>query len=764
VLLAWLVFATAFALYVRTLVPGLTWGDAGELVAAAHTLGLAHPPGSPLYLILAKVASLVPIGSIAFRINLLSALAAASAVAALYLLVRDLLRLAEPATATPGLPRAVSVEVPAAGAALAFAATPTLWAYAIVAEVYTLQLLFVVMSMACGLRWLATEEPSCLGRAWLFAGLGLAVHPAGLFALPGLGYLLWRARCRRPGLRPLLGPLCLVLPGLALYLYVPLRALADPMVDWGFPRTLGEILAYLTASQYRYDGGPLGRPSVATLVGSALSHLTWPVREFAGLLIPVVALGAGVCVQRYRAAAIFTALVAGGTSLGPLASPSFDASRDGPAYFLPLYAVMAIWLGLGLQWVLARGVREAGPVFRGVAWRSVLAGGLIVMVIPGLVGLRGYPAARGRQTDVPPRLARFLLDEVKPGAVILAQDDDVLFPLWYVQQAENHRKDVAVLPIPWLGLYPRQIQRRYPDLIVPPGGKAGLVEAFLLANAGRRPLYVVGAPEGSGSASARLIPRGVLFEFGNDVADREAHRRALARFEMVVLGGESASLDRGTALVMARLYGGIGRGLASRGWADEGLRLLARAAALPGLSRAGTDLPVIAAQAGDGQTLPPNTVGPSPAPTGPEVLTPAEGARIPVLLPTMFSWTSFGGAQAYFFEYTGPGLSFTNPRGTAQDPINGVPPRGSAFVWNATSFIVALDPAVPAGTYQFRIAALDAMGRFIGTFSDARTVNVEPLVMTGGPTIVPTPTATPPPPAPVPARTPFPPDPEGGNQ
>lgn len=769
-LIALLVSAAAFVLYVRTLVPGLSWGDAGELVAAAHSLGLAHPPGSPLYLVSAKLASLVPVGNIAFRINLLSALAATGLVAVLYVLIRDLLCVVEPATASPRVSRTVLVELPAGGAALAFAVTPTLWSYAVIAEVYTLHLLLVGLSMACGLRWLATEDSRCLGGAWFLAGLGLAVHPDTLLVLPGLGYLLWSAWRRGWPPRAILGTVCLLLPGVAFYLYVPLRALADPGMDWGFPRTAGEVLAYVFAAQYWYEGGPLGWPSAAAFVRSALSHLAWPVQEFTMFTLPVAALGLGICVRRCRRAAVFTALIAGATYLGPLASPGFDASRDGPAYFLPLYAVMAIWLGLGLQWIFARGIRGPDALSRETAWGPVLAIGLVVITLPALVGVRGHRAAQARWTDVPARFARFLLDELKPGAVMLAQDDDVLFPLWYVQEVEGHRRDVTVLAIPWLGLHSRQVARRYPDLVIPQGGDAGRVHAFLVANAGRRPIYLVGSAEGMTSEAARLVPRGVLFEFGGGAADRDGHQRALARFERVVLGGWGGPLDRGTALLIGRLYGGIGRTLANRGWLREGLNLIARATTLPGPSWPGTDLPVIAAQAGGGQTAPPNTAGPTPTPTptppptGPTVLSPAEGARIPVLVPTTFSWSSFGGAQAYLFEYTGPNLTFTNLRGTAPDPINGVPPRGSAFVVNVTGFTVPIDPAAPAGPYEFRIAALDASGRFIGTFSDARTVIVEPQIMTAGPTPRPGPTPTPPPAAPRPTPTPFPPDSEGGNQ
>src|SRR6266851_1608626 len=82
---ALLVFIVSLVLYACTLAPTVTLVDSGELILAARTLGVAHPPGFPLYVLLAHLATLVPIGSIAVRVNFASALfaALASAIAAL---------------------------------------------------------------------------------------------------------------------------------------------------------------------------------------------------------------------------------------------------------------------------------------------------------------------------------------------------------------------------------------------------------------------------------------------------------------------------------------------------------------------------------------------------------------------------------------------------------------------------------------------------------------------------------------------------------
>ena len=86
------VFAFSLALYVWTLAPTVTLVDSGELIVAARTLGVAHPPGFPLYILLAHLASIVPLGSVAARVNFASAIFAALASTAVTLLMLELIR------------------------------------------------------------------------------------------------------------------------------------------------------------------------------------------------------------------------------------------------------------------------------------------------------------------------------------------------------------------------------------------------------------------------------------------------------------------------------------------------------------------------------------------------------------------------------------------------------------------------------------------------------------------------------------------------
>src|SRR5205085_949809 len=164
-LCAGVVFVAALLLYIWTLAPTVTLTDSGELIVVARGLGVAHPPGFPLWVILAHLASLVPLGNVAMRINFSSALFAALASAMLTLVVAEMmiavadLEISNKRSAQlrknneAAEMRFVLVFAPALGAGLLMAVSRTLWSYATIAEVYALNALLILVVLFLMLRW-----------------------------------------------------------------------------------------------------------------------------------------------------------------------------------------------------------------------------------------------------------------------------------------------------------------------------------------------------------------------------------------------------------------------------------------------------------------------------------------------------------------------------------------------------------------------------------------------------------------------------------
>jgi hypothetical protein len=180
--LAALTFALALTLYVRTLAPGLLLGDSAEFQTLAYTLGMTHPTGYPVYVLLARLFTLLPLGDLAWRVNLFSAVAASLALALLYLAGRVL----------------VGWRIAALAGPLALSVCQVFWWQAIIAELYTAASALLAGAILLLVLWRRTDDWRYLAGAGLLGGLSLGVHNTVALAAPAvLIYLLLTARTRK---------------------------------------------------------------------------------------------------------------------------------------------------------------------------------------------------------------------------------------------------------------------------------------------------------------------------------------------------------------------------------------------------------------------------------------------------------------------------------------------------------------------------------------------------------------------------------------
>jgi Protein O-mannosyl-transferase TMEM260-like len=170
-----LLFLVSFMLYVRTLAPSLLYGDSAEFQTIAYTLGVGHPTGYPVYVLLAKLFTFLPFGEIAYRVNLFSAFCAALSVALVYLIIRKL----------------GGMFMSAIFGALTLALTPLFWKHASIAEIYAPSAACLAFILFGVLQWKETNNPRWLFITGLFGGLSLGIHTT--VALSGIALLLYLA-------------------------------------------------------------------------------------------------------------------------------------------------------------------------------------------------------------------------------------------------------------------------------------------------------------------------------------------------------------------------------------------------------------------------------------------------------------------------------------------------------------------------------------------------------------------------------------------
>ena len=421
-------------LYLYCLPPVLPpYRDAGEMAGAAWTLGVAHQPGYPLYIIPAKLFSLLPLGNPAWRLNLFSALAGLAGVFVFWRAA------ASQFSVWAALP-----------AALLLGLNFTLRTVSSVPEMYALNFLFAAALL------LTASLP---GRAAVFLsafllGLGMANRMDLLLAAPAVLILLWPA-LRAGGWPQFFKAVGFALLGFSLYLFLPLRSAGFPLFDWSHPADPATFFAVITRKSYgstldlislNYARGELFLPSLKYYA----AHL-WQNFSLALALA-----AAGLWLEWRSAPRRLAALGALFLFSGPLflylanmpPNPHALAIVE-PYYLLPDLAV-AFWVAAGLFHLSGLFPRALPPL----ALAAAAAAGLVWHNWAYASDRRWLFAAEDHAADA--------LRSVPPGGVLVAKKDVQLFSLWYLQSVKGLRPDLAVVAqglsgAPWY----RALQGRY---------------------------------------------------------------------------------------------------------------------------------------------------------------------------------------------------------------------------------------------------------------------------------------------------------------
>jgi hypothetical protein len=411
-----LVSFLAAALYALTLAPDISWAhdgqDGGDLITAVMTGGVPHPPGYPTYLLLAAPLTNLPVANPAWRLNLFSAVCAASAVGLVTLTV---LRLSE----RLGYQRR---EVVGAVAGLSLAFSRGLWSQATIAEVYALGAFFaaLLVFLACPVQ----HTPDC---AWAFTfgailgvalGANLMLCLAGLLALRTLGcqWKMWGWAAWGLAL------------GLCVFLTLPLRAQNHPPVNWGNAST-PDGFWWLVSAQL-YTGYVFALP--LNLLG--LKLLAWAsivVRQFT----PIGVLVSGVGILRLWK---FDKRLTGVTLVMYVGWSVFAigySTTDSYVHLVPAWVLMAIWLGMGLVELAHRVGRSVPPVLR---WGAAFALPLTLLAI-------NWPAMEARLDQAATDFGRMVMTGAPARAILVTSTDAHTFTLWYHQYVLRQRPDVLIV-------------------------------------------------------------------------------------------------------------------------------------------------------------------------------------------------------------------------------------------------------------------------------------------------------------------------------
>lgn len=459
----------SFLVYLRTLAKGIHFGDGLELATAAHILGVPHPTGYPLYMLLLKLFTWLPIGEVIARTTLFSAVCMALAVGTTSLILRSFITRVVPAWTEK------AVVITAAAGALGAALLKFHWNNATVTEVYAFQFLLMVLFTWCGLQFLQSLQSKWLVVAAACIGAGLANHRLTLLlGIPMVLLLLhaWKFKGRGPAAKIIAVSAMVICIFLSVYVYLPIRAKAKPAINWGNPDTAGRFIKHVRGGDYLDSfflrinpGKPLTASTygmfashrAATLVADFVDQLTpapytsKPVQELSRVfrrpealtsLLFIILSGATVAgifagVRAWTAGFGIIALIAA-QNLAPIFLYTIQDIAD---YYLYLFWFGWLSLYIGLVWLVSRAAEGGGFLSR-----PELA--YVFVLLPLLIGLGNWRrcdrSADFSAADYSSMILPADKTKMPEGSILLTSGDNDIYTAWYRQLVKSERRDVLV--------------------------------------------------------------------------------------------------------------------------------------------------------------------------------------------------------------------------------------------------------------------------------------------------------------------------------
>ena len=581
-ILAGVMFLISFIVYFDTMAPTVSYWDCGEFIAVAHTLGVPHPPGSPFFLLIGRVASMLPFSDdVAFRVNLLSPLTSALAIMFLYLIIvqmvvhwRGKLETSHDALVAFG---------GAIVGSLAFAFTDSHWFNAVEAEVYAFSTFFTAIVVWLILHWSERADEKGHERYILIIaymiGLATGLHLLNLLTLPfvaliiyfrkykfewksfgitvgitgviffiihnviikglpkiassigigataGLiiavfGGMVWAINNRKKLASVALTSMVLVLIGYSTYALIFIRSNQNPSIDENDPETVEAFISYLEREQYgdvgmfprRFKGippihevvgypeapgrkfsssqeqkykkyetgkqwtffwdyqirkmynryflwqfagrGPSNNPSVTALGASSREDgVDWtqfglPLAFILGLI--------GMFYHAYRdermAFSVMSLFIMTGYAIILYLNQDDPQPRERDYSYVGSFFAFAIWVGIGAAAISEKIIEyiKDKEVSKKLVSMVII---LQIIFIPVVMANANYHSHDRSGNYVAWDYSYNILQSCEPNGVIFTNGDNDTFPLWYLQEVEKVRTDVAVVNLsllntPW---------------------------------------------------------------------------------------------------------------------------------------------------------------------------------------------------------------------------------------------------------------------------------------------------------------------------
>lgn len=438
-------FFASLLLYTATLHPSIFSSDPTEFMTVIGVNGVAHPPGYPLFTLLGKLASFLPLLTFPERINFLSAIFGA---------------------ATVGMTTHIILRLTKSNLAAVFGAgtlsvAKSFWLYSVIAEVFTLNTFLLAVFVNQIISFIQKPDRKNALLSIFALAINASNHHTAALMLPTLVYIILKKRAAA-GLKWNFIPMAFLasLAGLLPYIYIIIAAQNNPPINWDNAINLKNLIHLFLRGDY----GTTSLTAINLSYNSKTMALEYFLKsvltETFGLLPLFAAVGAVTFIHR-KQTLLATPLIWGTLAMGPLfmvisrlpiASLNQAASME--RFFMAPSLFLAILAGYGVASILnclPTRIKSISPII------------ILILLLPAATNIS---AASQKNNFIYYNYSVKLLSAAPPGAVFLGTDDISDYGISYLQLIEGMRPDVKLITMPKIVApwYREALIGRYPEL------------------------------------------------------------------------------------------------------------------------------------------------------------------------------------------------------------------------------------------------------------------------------------------------------------
>jgi len=445
-------FLVNFILYLMTLAPSVTFEDSGELITAAYGMGVPHEPGYPLFTILGKIFSMLPIGSIAFRLNVMSAFLTSCATLfisyATVLLIEELFIKSKFWKATEEKTLNIIKYSIALTTAILFGISMENWQQSVITEVYGLNNFFVGLFILLALLWKRQETQAGRMRYFLLIslilGLTITNHTTSIMLIPIFGVMVllvdWKVL---KDIKLLVKSIGFFILGLTPFLYLPLSSSKNPVMDWGNPENWTNFVRTITRSQYQLDEHQTGEKFFAEL-SYYFSKLL--IEQWFPIIITLAIIGLVILYKNNKKLfwfgfvfLLFSIPITTYMTDFDVRGSGFVANESGAlvsVFYIPSYMFISLLMGIGLFYLVSL-IKASKKVYYILSF--------VIVALAILSCSFKYKEVDMSKYKYPEEYTNNIFKIAGKNAVVFYNWDPFGFPFFYYQHVERKRLDVVVI-------------------------------------------------------------------------------------------------------------------------------------------------------------------------------------------------------------------------------------------------------------------------------------------------------------------------------